>query len=261
MKLGKISSCLLVSIEMPKHKGGGGFVNKLIDKLPVELHIPGYRFCGPGTKLDKRLQRNDQPINRVDLACREHDIQYSQFKDNESRRMADKKLAAKAFERFKAKDSSVGEKLAGLGVGTAMKLKSMLGMGMKSTKKRNKRRSRRVTGGTIQKVGKKHKTIQKDGKKHTKKRLLPIAKRGGFLPLLLPILGALGALGGGTAGIVKAVQDSKANQQALAEQKRHNVAMEEATKGRGLYLKPYKSFNARTSKGQGLYLRPYQKNL
>ena len=27
---------------------GQGLVNTVIDKLPFELHLPGYRFCGPG---------------------------------------------------------------------------------------------------------------------------------------------------------------------------------------------------------------------
>ena len=34
----------------------GTVINKSIDLLPVELHIPGYQYCGPGTKLSKRLQ-------------------------------------------------------------------------------------------------------------------------------------------------------------------------------------------------------------
>lgn len=29
-------------------KRGSGLVNKLIDKLPFELHLPGYNYCGPG---------------------------------------------------------------------------------------------------------------------------------------------------------------------------------------------------------------------
>jgi hypothetical protein len=33
---------------------GAGFVNSLINKLPVELHLPGgYQYCGPGTKLKR----------------------------------------------------------------------------------------------------------------------------------------------------------------------------------------------------------------
>lgn len=36
---------------------GGGFLNKLINKLPFELHFPGYKYCGPETKLDEKLQK------------------------------------------------------------------------------------------------------------------------------------------------------------------------------------------------------------
>ncbi|KAJ8953493.1 hypothetical protein NQ318_023614 [Aromia moschata] len=84
-------------------------------------------------------------------------------------------------------------------------------------------------------------------------------RKGGFLPLLLPILGALGALGRGAAGIAKAVNDVKTSKQQLAEEQRHNLAMEKAAttgkglKGKGLYLAPYR-------KGKGLYLAPYKKN-
>lgn len=71
--------------------------------------------------------------------------------------------------------------------------------------------------------------------------MLPIAKRGGFLPFLLPALGALGALTGGAASVYKAVNDSKATRKQLEETQRHNRAME----GRGLYLTPYKKHGGR----------------
>lgn len=29
-------------------KRGSGLVDKLIDKLPFEIHLPGYNYCGPG---------------------------------------------------------------------------------------------------------------------------------------------------------------------------------------------------------------------
>jgi len=38
-------------------KHGGGLVDKLFNTLPFEAHISGYHFCGPGTKLQKRLER------------------------------------------------------------------------------------------------------------------------------------------------------------------------------------------------------------
>ena len=34
---------------------GRGSINKLLNRLPVELHIVGYQYCRPGTKLAKRL--------------------------------------------------------------------------------------------------------------------------------------------------------------------------------------------------------------
>lgn len=110
-------------------KRGGGIINTLINKLPVELHLPSYQFCGPGTKLERRLQRGDKGINGLDSACRTHDIAYSQHKDIESRHRADKVLENSAWERFKSKDATFGEKASALVVTNAMKLKRKLGMG------------------------------------------------------------------------------------------------------------------------------------
>jgi len=82
-------------------------------------------------------------------------------------------------------------------------------------------------------------------KKKTK-RVLSTAKRDGILPIL-PMLGALGSLIGGAAGVAKAVSDSKTARRQLEELQRHNHAME----GHGLYLAPYKY-------GKG-YLGPYKR--
>jgi hypothetical protein len=46
-----------------KRYSGRGILNSVINKLPVELHIPGYNYCGPGTKLSKRLSRGDKGVN------------------------------------------------------------------------------------------------------------------------------------------------------------------------------------------------------
>lgn len=246
--MGRYKRFARTSNHISKKKGRGLF-NKIIDKLPVELHLPGYNYCGPGTKLFKRLQRGDKGINQLDEACRQHDISYSKFKDIERRNQADRELAEAAFKRVKATDSRFGEKLAALGVGGAMKIKSKLGMGLKFRKKCVSRKK----GGQINlKVGVKGKSPSK--RRGQKVKIIPIPKKiGGFLPFLLPLLGALGAVGGGAASIAKAVNDAKTNREQVAEQKRHDLAMEDATKGKGLYLGPYK-------KGFGLYLKPYQKN-
>lgn len=49
------------------------------------MHIPGYQYCGPGTKLEKRMERGDTGINKLDEACREHDVAYTS-KNNVSNR-------------------------------------------------------------------------------------------------------------------------------------------------------------------------------
>jgi len=202
--------------------GGGGLLNSVINALPFELHIPGYQFCGPGTRLSERLARGEQGINSLDAACREHDIAYSRSNDLTERHVADRILAEKARRRIVARDSTLGERAAATAIWAAMKAKTNIGMGMK-TKTRTKKNTK------------------------AKKRILPIRKRGGLLPIL-PILGALGSLIGGAAGVAKVASDSKAAQRQLEELQRHNRAME----GRGLYLAPYKY-------GKGLYLGPYKR--
>jgi len=71
-----------------------GLLNRAIDVLAFELHIPGYQFCGAGTHLEKRLVRGDQGINPLDAAC--CDIAYSHSNDLAERHVADKILAKKA---------------------------------------------------------------------------------------------------------------------------------------------------------------------
>lgn len=249
---------------------GSGVVNTLINKLPFELHIPGYNYCGAGTKLEKRLKRGDPGINKLDEACKQHDIAYNREKDIPGRHIADRILADKAVERLRSSDASFGEKAAALGVATAMKAKVKLGMGCVNRKKKS--------GGTLSfKAATKHAKNalkkahnisnlkdaikiaigairkSKKGKKigSTRSRIIPVPKTGGILPLipLFAGLSAIGALAGGTSGVVKAINDAKSASEQLKEAQRHNKSMEAIAMGKGLYLKPYK-------KGLGLFLRP-----
>ena len=67
------------------------FLNKTINKLPFELHLPGHNFTWPGTKLDKRLNADgtpkewSMPINRVDIAAYHHDLCNSKYSDTKTR--------------------------------------------------------------------------------------------------------------------------------------------------------------------------------
>ena len=200
---------------------GRGLLNRAINALPFELHIPGYQFCGPGTRLKKRLARGDRGINPLDAACREHDIAYSRSNELTDRHAADNILAAEARKRITANDSTFGERAAAATVWAAMKTKTKIGMGLKKKKR--------------------------DKKKRASKRILPVAKRGGVLPIL-PLLGVLGSLVGGAAGVAKVVNDNKAAQRQLKELKRHNHVME----GHGVYLAPYK-------RGQGVLMKRKKK--
>ena len=113
------------------HKGRG-LANIVINKLPFELQLLGYQYCGPGTKLTKHLARVDSGINLLDQACKENDIAYSQDRENvEARNAAGRVLADKAWKRVFYTDASIGEKSAAYTVTNTMKLKSKCGMGFK----------------------------------------------------------------------------------------------------------------------------------
>lgn len=263
--------------------GGRGFVNSLINKLPIELHLPGYQYCGPGTNLKKRLARGDPGINLLDKACKEHDIAYSKSEDIDQRHIADRKLIDKAIERTKASDTSFGERVSAHLVEKIMKAKTKFGMGCTTTtNKKKKTKSEKKQGGnlpTFHQIVQKSKRIIKEKKPNTlrksiklalqvakkessnnkrnikKPRVIRVPKTGGVLPLI-PIfagLSALGALSGGAAGIAKAVIEAKDATRQLKENQRHNKTMEAISMGRGLYLRPHKT-------GLGLYLNPNQKN-
>jgi hypothetical protein len=120
----------------------GTVVNRAIDLLPTELHLPNYSFCGPGTKLKERLARGDKGINPLDEACKIHDIAYAQYKDTARRRAADLALAERAWDRFRSSDASLGEKAAAWAVTNAMKLKAKFGGGRRKKNKRSKKRGR-----------------------------------------------------------------------------------------------------------------------
>ncbi|KAJ8911494.1 hypothetical protein NQ315_010866 [Exocentrus adspersus] len=266
--------------------GGTGIINTLINKLPFELHIPGgYQFCGPGTKVEKRVAAGQQGINPLDAACRKHDIAYLNNSENlAERHKADYELEQRAWERVKSKNASVGEKAAAWLVTNIMKAKRRLGMGLGEKKRRrsaNKSSAKRVrTGKRMRRMNalKKakseiarspHKAAEiallaarkslKDagGKKKIRMpRVIPIPKIGGILPLL-PIfagLSALGTVAGGIAGVSKAINDARVAREQMSEAQRHNKAMEAIAlknnnkSGSGLYLKPHRQ-------GVGLYLK------
>lgn len=235
-------------------KTGFGLVNSLINNLPFEAHLPGYQYLGPGTRLAKRLARGDPGINGLDAACREHDIAYSTYKDIKNRHSADKVLENRAWERVKAKDSSFGEKAAAYAVTNVMKVKRKLGMGVgfNSLLKAGRKAIRKTAGKNVEKIADlalaaARSEFKKAKRKPKAPRIVRVPKIGGVIPLI-PIfagLSALGSLAGGSANIIRAINEVRRNSNTKTPIK----------VGSGLYLHPVKS-----KKGSGLYLKPYSKN-
>lgn len=163
---GLTSSALSVLKNVIKHIPVGTALNRAIDVLPFELHLPGgYRYCGPGTKLKKRLARGDSGINKLDEACKLHDIAYSKYSDSKNRSIADRVLAEKAWQRVKSSDSSIGERAASLAVASAMKAKSVIGGGMKRRNGSRLKSKRRLKNRRKKKGGSKRKKVNNHKKK------------------------------------------------------------------------------------------------
>ena len=113
-----------------KQYQGKGILNTIIDRLPVSLHVPGYNYCGPGTKL-----RGQPAVNKLDEYCKQHDIFYSNNSDTAARNKADLVLADQAWERVKSLDAGIGERAAAYAIVNAMKAKAKLGMGLSLNRK------------------------------------------------------------------------------------------------------------------------------
>lgn len=261
-------------------KSGTGFVNNVINSLPFEAHIKGYNFCGPGTKIRRRLSRGDKGINPLDEACKQHDIAYLKNENLQERHKADKILINTARKRFQSSDATFGEKLAALGVSTVMKAKVHLGAGCTSKRRKKMRKNKKKVGKCLtfrEVVRRSQAAMKKDrskdlnknvkialqavrkikrGKKLKVPRVIPLPKTGGFLPIIpaMAALSAIGALGGGAATIARAVNSAKMAREQLEESQKHNRAMEAIALGKNLKFKPYKN-------GLGLYFyKPPSKN-
>ena len=62
-----------------RQRGRGFDIQNLLGKTGIEFHWPGYQYMGPGTKLKKRLAREDPGIRRLDRIAKQHDIDYSNY--------------------------------------------------------------------------------------------------------------------------------------------------------------------------------------
>ena len=99
MLQGKCALCGTTKSRFISAKEGEGWTD-----LPFELHPPvsltkRYSFVGPGTKLNKRLYSNknplphSKPVNKLDEIAMNHDICYEKYpKTKERNKICDKKM-------------------------------------------------------------------------------------------------------------------------------------------------------------------------
>ncbi len=120
----------LVNIRKEFDRTGRGFFNDVLDKLPIELHVPGFEYLGPGTTYELKQEKGINPANKPDKFALNHGKFYSEYKDFKKRHEADYVLQQQARERITAPDASLREKLAAVGTFAAMKAKQHFGLGL-----------------------------------------------------------------------------------------------------------------------------------
>ena len=81
------------------------------EKKNKEKHIPGYNFCGPGTKVVTRLYRGDKGINELDEACKRHDVDYMINYDDPKALIASDKRLREVAKKVKGPAAFVVDKV------------------------------------------------------------------------------------------------------------------------------------------------------
>ena len=147
MITGKCSSCGTKLCQFIKK--GKGVINTLLNKVPIpEMHLSlpkdvnseniengsfnetgKYSYCGPGTKLNKRVTEGYKGINDLDKACLEHDKAYDKSKDTKNRNIADNELAEEANRLANDINQPEYVRSDAKRVAALMSTKSWLGMG------------------------------------------------------------------------------------------------------------------------------------
>jgi len=89
--------------------------------MTFDFTLPGYNYCGPGTKTKTAV-----PVNLLDEHCREHDQFYERHKEKKKRQLADIILAKLAWKRVNSVDAGMGERFVAFIVYGMMVLKSRI---------------------------------------------------------------------------------------------------------------------------------------
>ena len=126
---------------------GGSILNKMINNLPVEMHLLGHNFTGPGTKLNKRLNADltpkewSKPINRIDKAAYHHDICYLKNNDTATRNnVCDKNILQEMKDIY---NPTLRERMERGLVSTLIGTKKRFGWGLSEAGQSQKKKSSR----------------------------------------------------------------------------------------------------------------------
>ena len=138
IKRGVCVVCGMTKMQFIKAPAGGSLLHKAINNLPVEMHLPGHNFTGPGTKLNKRLNRDltpkkwSKPMNRFDKAAYHHDLSYLKNNDTATRNaVCDKNMLKEHEGIYKP---SIREKMERGLVSSLIGAKARFGIGVNKKK-------------------------------------------------------------------------------------------------------------------------------
>lgn len=160
--------------------------------------------------MEHRLARGDIPKNKLDSACRDHDIAYSETSDINKRHIADRKLQEIAKTRIHSTDSTIGERISSRLVNIVMAAKRKMGSGFKKSKKTKKisfdKNVKKIQSELRLKKPKTQEeaiymalnAARRNSSAFPKTKIIKLPskkKTGGFLPII-PIIDALSSIGG-----------------------------------------------------------------
>ena len=138
VKRGTCVICGTTKTQFIKAQEGGSLINKAINNLPFEMHLPGHNFMGPGPKLKKRLNPDltlkkwIKPVNRVDKASFHYDVCYLKNDDTASRNAVCDKNMLKELEGIY--NPTLQERMDKSIVSKLIRTKVKFGIGVKKKK-------------------------------------------------------------------------------------------------------------------------------
>ena len=94
-----------------KSSGNKSWWNEKINKLKTPIMLPNYNYCGPGTRIGPNTFEEVNAVNKLDQACKVHDMVYTFTNDTQSRHNADLQLIESSVHRIVARDASLLERI------------------------------------------------------------------------------------------------------------------------------------------------------